>query len=150
MERAERCAVGERRAVGMSSTSTTRILAADLSGSLSFVLSNALVEAFDNVLNTTELVLLAIGVVIVASALSGWIGTQERALASVPLLGNVQEVLQTAQLLATTVCIQVTAALINSSVSGPGARVITLVAALVLLRITLTTTAVGQRRARAE
>jgi hypothetical protein len=131
-------------------TSTTRILAADLSGSLSFVLSNALVEAFNNVLNTTELVLLAIAVVVVTSAISGWLGTQERALATMPLLGNVQEVLHTAQLLATTVCIQVTVALINSSVAGPGARVVTLVAALVLLRITLTTTAVGQRRARTD
>ena len=130
--------------------STQQILAADLSGSLSFVLSSALTEAFRNVLNTTELVLLAIGVVLLTSMVLGWVERQERALAEFPLLGNVQEVLRTAQLLAVTVTVQTAVALINASVSGPGARVITIVGALILLRISLTAATVGQRRARTD
>jgi hypothetical protein len=126
--------------------SLTLALAADMTGSLSFFLSASLVEAFSHVLSNTEIVILSLVMVALSTIASEQLGLRGDLLRRAPLLGNVKELLDTTTLLGTNIAINIAVGLIRESIAGPGARVISIFASLLLLRCVRTASSMGRRR----
>lgn len=125
--------------------STSRILVGDLSASLSFFLAGELISAFQNVLTLTEIVVCAIGLVFLSTALSNQLKSAEAVLRAYPILGNLSELLDTVALLSTTTVVQLSIALIRQTVYSPASRVITTVSSLLLMRSVLVSIQLGKR-----
>jgi len=136
----QRGAAGDRAAM-----STTRVLAGDLSASLSFFLAGELILAFQNVLSLTEIVVCAIALVFASTALSNHLKSLTDLMRAYPLLTNVSELLDTVAFLSTTTVVQLSITLIRQTVYAPAARVITVVSALLLMRAVLTSVQLGKR-----
>lgn len=122
---------------------TTRLLAGDLSASLSFFLASELISAGQNVLTLPEIIIFALLLTIVSTALSSAV-KKNGAIQQFPLLENVYEVLDTATFLSSTVIVQLSVRLVRASVDGPLARVITVISTLLLLRVVLTSVSLGR------
>jgi len=125
--------------------STTRVLAGDLSASLSFFLAGELILAFQNVLSLTEIVVCAIALVFVSTALSNRLTATTNLLREYPVLTNVAELLDTIAFLSTTTVVQLSITLIRQTIYAPAARVITVVSSLLLMRAVLTSVKLGKR-----
>ena len=127
--------------------STTRVLAGDLSASLSFFLATELISAFSQILSLSEIVVCAIAIVFVSSSLSTQIKGTTWLLQAYPIFHNVAELLDTLSFLSTTTTIQIAMQLIRSTVYSPGARVVTIVSSLLLMRSVLTSVSLGRKPA---
>ena len=125
--------------------STTRVLAGDLSASLSFFLASELILAFQNVLSLTEIVVCAIALVFLSTALSNQLKGTANLLRDYPVLTNVSELLDTVAFLATTTVVQLSITLIRQTIYAPASRVITVVSSLLLMRAVLTSVKLGKR-----
>lgn len=126
--------------------SLTLALASDMTGSLSFFLSASLVEAFSHVLSNTQIVIVSLVLVALSTIASEQLGRRVELLRRAPLLGNLQEILDTTTLLGTNISIQIAVGLIRESIAGPGARVVSIFASLLLLRCVRTASSMGRRR----
>lgn len=125
--------------------STSRILVGDLSASLSAFLAGELIDSFQNVLTLTEIVVCAIGLVFLSTALSNRLKSAKVVMRSYPILENLSELLDTVALLSTTTVIQLSIALIRQTVYSPASRVITTVSSLLLMRSVLVSIQLGKR-----
>ncbi len=125
--------------------STTRVLAGDLSASLSFFLATELISAFTHILSLSEIVVFAIAIVFVSSSLSAQIKGAKALLQSYPVLGNAAELLDVLSFLSVTTTIQIAMQLIRSTVYSPGARVVTIVSSLLLMRSVSMSVSLGRR-----
>lgn len=125
--------------------STTRVLAGDLSASLSFFLAGELILAFQNVLSLTEIVVCAIATVFLSTALSNRLKAADDLLRNFPVLTNVSELLDTVAFLSTTTVVQLSITLIRQTIYAPASRVITVVSSLLLMRAVLTSVKLGKR-----
>ena len=125
--------------------STTRVLAGDLSASLSFFLAGELILAFQNILSLTEIVVCAIALVFASTTLSNWLKSSAELVRNFPVLINVGELLDTVAFLSTTTVIQLSITLIRQTIYTPTSRVISVVSSLLLMRAVLTSVNLGKR-----
>ena len=119
--------------------STTEIVSGDLTASLTFFLSSELIEAFRNVISTSELIVAALMLAIVARAGAGWL-EDNRGGTGVMLSQTRDELrrfLSMVGFLASTCVVQIGVVLVRSTVQQPAARILTIIATLALLRIVL-------------
>jgi hypothetical protein len=132
---------------------STELLAGDISASLTFFLSNELVDAFRNVLSTPEVIIFALLVAVLARVAAEWLAHAQpqpqrpgETGALLPLARDeLRRLAETVQFLASTSVVQIAALLVRSQVKGPAARVVTIVSVLLLLRIVLSSVRLQRR-----
>lgn len=96
-------------------------------------------------LTLTEIVVCAIALVFVSTALSNRVKASTELLRAYPFLRNVSELLDTVAFLSTTTVVQLSITLIRATVYAPASRVITVVSSLLLMRAVLTSVSLGKK-----
>lgn len=122
-------------------STTTEIVSGDLTTSLTFFLSSELIEAFRNVISTSELIVAALMLAIVARAGAGWLEDNRGGGTAGVMLSQTRDELRrflsVVGFLASTCVVQIGVVLVRSTVQQPAARILTIVSTLALLRIVL-------------